>query len=249
MFKVCICCEKNMPPLPWYKYIVAPLLDVWHFYLWWAFFGSVGFLHPRSCHLSGRYFTRAHLLWIQVRYITRLEGVGGQGAFRYWLYGCPSIAGVLKAIVSSQCLSHYRNLFNLRHLVHWWYSATHTLFLSYSEITMTLKDTANQLLLPILKDIDPSNIQLFTKDVVMETELRKGLAVGIQSFPIRLGISWKLPLPLTVPPSLCFGSISLSLVLIHVMMWSPFPFNYLLRFLPEWVCHWLLHFWVTRTFN
>ena len=55
-----------------------------------SFLGSIGFLHPRSCHSSRRCFTHAYPLWIWVRYITRLEGVGGQGAFRYGLHGWPS---------------------------------------------------------------------------------------------------------------------------------------------------------------
>ena len=63
-------------------------------------------------------------------------------------------ASVLKAIVSSYCLSNYRNLFNLHHLVHRWCTTTHTFFLSYGEIIVTLEDMANQLLLPILVDVD-----------------------------------------------------------------------------------------------
>ena len=63
-------------------------------------------------------------------------------------------AGVLKAIISSRCLSNYQDLFDLRHLVHWWCSATHTFFFSCGEITVTLEDAANQLLLPILGDMD-----------------------------------------------------------------------------------------------
>ena len=66
-------------------------------------------------------------------------------------------ASVLKAIVLSCCLSNYKDLFNLRHLVHRWCTATHTFFLSCSEITVTLKDVANQLLLPILGDVDPGD--------------------------------------------------------------------------------------------
>ena len=52
-------------------------------------------------------------------------------------------AGVLKAIVSSCCLSNYRDLFNLRHLVCRWCTATHTFFLSCGEIIVTLEDVAN----------------------------------------------------------------------------------------------------------
>ena len=43
---------------------------------------------------------------------------------------------------------------------------------------MTLKDIANQLLLPILVDMDPSDIQLSTEEKAIEVELRKGLSDG-----------------------------------------------------------------------
>ena len=69
-------------------------------------------------------------------------------------------ANVLKAIVSSRCLSNYRDLFNLRHLVNRCCNATHTFFLSCSKITVTLEDVANQLLLPILGAMYPGNIEL-----------------------------------------------------------------------------------------
>ena len=85
-------------------------------------------------------------------------------------------AGVLKAIVSSCCLSNYRDLFNLRHLVRQWCSTTHTFFLSCGEITVTLEDVANQLLLPILGDVDPSNIELSIEEEAMEAELKKGMS-------------------------------------------------------------------------
>ena len=50
---------------------------------------------------------------------------------------------MLKTIVLSRCLSSYRDLFNLCHLVRQWCIATHTFFLSCGEITMTLADVAN----------------------------------------------------------------------------------------------------------
>ena len=62
--------------------------------------------------------------------------------------------GVLKAIVSSRCLSNFRDLFNLRHLVRWWCTTTQTFFFSYGEVIVTLEDVANPLLLPILGDVD-----------------------------------------------------------------------------------------------
>ena len=40
---------------------------------------------------------------------------------------------------------------------------------------MTLEDMDNQLLLPILGDTDPNNIELSTEEEAMETELKKGI--------------------------------------------------------------------------
>ena len=84
--------------------------------------------------------------------------------------------GVLKAIVSSLCLSNYRDLFNLRHLIRRWCSATHTFFLSFDKIIVTLEDVANQLLLPILGDTDPNDIELSTEKEAVEAELKKGVS-------------------------------------------------------------------------
>ena len=84
-------------------------------------------------------------------------------------------ADVLKPIVSSRCLSNYRDLFNRHHLVCWWCAATHTFFLSCSEITVTLEDMVNQLLLPILDDVDLSDMELFLKEEALEVELKKGM--------------------------------------------------------------------------
>ena len=83
---------------------------------------------------------------------------------------------MLKAIVSSPCLSNYWDLFNLRHLVRQWCSATHTFFLSCEEITVTLEDVVNQLLLPILSDIDLNDIELSAKGEAVEAELKKGIS-------------------------------------------------------------------------
>ena len=83
---------------------------------------------------------------------------------------------MLKAIVLSRCLSKYRDLFNLCHLVWWWCSTTYTFFLSCGEITVTLEDVANQLLLPILGDADLSSIELSVNEEVVEAELRKGMS-------------------------------------------------------------------------
>ena len=85
-------------------------------------------------------------------------------------------AGVLKAIVSSCCLSNYRDLFNLYHLVRRWCTATHTFFLSYGEITVTLEDVANQLFLPILGDVNPGALELSLEEKAAKAKLRKGMS-------------------------------------------------------------------------
>ena len=85
-------------------------------------------------------------------------------------------AGVLKVVVLSCCLSNYRDLFNLHHLVRRWCTATHTFFFSCSEITVTLEDMVNQLLLPILGDVDPSSLEFSPEQKAMETKLKKRMS-------------------------------------------------------------------------
>ena len=82
-------------------------------------------------------------------------------------------AGVLKAIVLSRSLSNFQDLYNLRHLVRQWYATTHTFFFSCGELTVTLEDVANQLLLPILGDDDPATIELSLEEKAIEVELKK----------------------------------------------------------------------------
>ena len=84
-------------------------------------------------------------------------------------------AGVLKAIVSSRCLFNYKDLLNLHHLVCRWCTATHTFFLSCSEINVTLEDMVNQLLLPILGDVNLTNIELSPEKEAVEAKLKKGM--------------------------------------------------------------------------
>ena len=82
-------------------------------------------------------------------------------------------AGVLKAIVSSHWLSNFQDLYNLRHLVRWWCTTTHTLFFSCDKLTVTLEDVANQLLLLILGDADPTTLEFSPKKEAIEAELKK----------------------------------------------------------------------------
>ena len=102
--------------------------------------------------------------------------MGGQKLSNMGFMAALQQASVLKAIVSSHCLSKYRDLFNLRHLVHRCCNATHTFFLSCSKITVTLEDVANQLLLPILGAMYPGNIEISIEEEPVEVELRKGIS-------------------------------------------------------------------------
>ena len=85
-------------------------------------------------------------------------------------------AGVLKAIVSCHCLSNFRDFYNLQHLVRRWCTTTHPFFFSCGELTVTLKDVANQLLLPILGDVDPTTLEFSPEEEAIEAKLRKRMA-------------------------------------------------------------------------
>ncbi|XP_075654977.1 uncharacterized protein LOC142625166 [Castanea sativa] len=85
-------------------------------------------------------------------------------------------AGVLKAIVLSCRLSNFRDLFNLRHLVRRWCTTTHTFFLFCGEITVTLEDVANQLLLLILGDVDLAALEFSLEEEAVEAELKKRIS-------------------------------------------------------------------------
>ena len=58
-------------------------------------------------------------------------------------------------------------------MVRWWCATTHTFFFSYGELTVTLEDVANQLLLPILGDVDLATIELSPEEEAIEVELKK----------------------------------------------------------------------------
>ena len=85
-------------------------------------------------------------------------------------------ASILKAIVSSRCLSNFWDLYNLRHLVRRWCTTTHTFFYSCDEVTVTFENVANQLLLPILGDVDPATLELSSEEEVVEAEFKKRMS-------------------------------------------------------------------------
>ena len=82
----------------------------------------------------------------------------------------------MKAIVSSHFLSNFRDLYNLRHLVRRWCTTTYTFFFLCGELTVTFEDVANQLLLPILGDADPTTLEFSLEEEAIEAELRKRMA-------------------------------------------------------------------------
>ena len=126
-------------------------------------------------------------------------------------------AGVLKATVSSHCLSNYKDLFNLHHLVHRWCTATHTFFISYGEITITLEDVANQLLLPILGDVDLSDMELSPDEEAIKAELKK-MMNGNANLSHWAGAFSKASNVVHLWPSLHSGFVSSSLVLTLIML-------------------------------
>ena len=132
-------------------------------------------------------------------------------------------AGVLKAIVSSHCLSNFRDLYNLRHLVRRWCTTTHTFF-SCGKLTVTFEDVANQLLLPILGDADPATLEFSLEEEAIEAELRKRMAENAKlsywvSSSSKFSVAtrhtafvafWLCKFVFWVPPSLCHNALILS---------------------------------------
>uniref|UniRef100_A0A2N9EW30 Aminotransferase-like plant mobile domain-containing protein n=1 Tax=Fagus sylvatica TaxID=28930 RepID=A0A2N9EW30_FAGSY len=91
-------------------------------------------------------------------------------------------AGVFEAIVISRGLNMYRDVIGIRHLVRRWCPATHTFFLAWGEFTVTIKDVANLLMLPILGDVDPTRLRLTAAESVIEEELIEGFGGKSASF-------------------------------------------------------------------
>jgi hypothetical protein len=91
-------------------------------------------------------------------------------------------AGVFKAIVISRGLNMYRDVAGTCHLVRRWCPATYTFFLAWGEFTVTIKDVANLLMLPILGDIDPTRLRLTAAESVIKEELIEGFGGKGASF-------------------------------------------------------------------
>ena len=65
----------------------------------------------------------------------------------------------------SRNLKGFRDAKGLKHLVNRWCPSLHTFFSFVVELTITLEDVVNNLLLPVLGDESPFDINLFDEDL------------------------------------------------------------------------------------
>ena len=82
---------------------------------------------------------------------------------------------------------------------------------------MTLEDVANQLLLPILGDVDPAALKLSPEEEVVEAKLKKRMNRNAKCH-IGLVPLLNSSLLLIVQPSLHSNFVSSSLALIFIML-------------------------------
>ena len=85
--------------------------------------------------------------------------------------GCLECAGILKAVLISRNLEGFRDAKGLRHLVCCWCPSLYTFFFSVGELTITLEDVVNNLLLPMFGDENPFDISLSDEDLKVEDKL------------------------------------------------------------------------------
>ena len=78
---------------------------------------------------------------------------------------------ILKAVAISRNLKGFRDAKGLRHLVRRWCSSLHTFFFFVGELTITLEDVVNNLLLLVLGDESPFDISLSDEDLKVEDKL------------------------------------------------------------------------------
>lgn len=85
-------------------------------------------------------------------------------------------ASVLKVIVSSRCLSNYRDLFNLHHLIRRWYSATHTFILFLWRDHHDLRRCGQSTIATHYGNMDSNDIELSAEEEVVKAKLKKGMS-------------------------------------------------------------------------
>ncbi|KAL0008852.1 hypothetical protein SO802_010354 [Lithocarpus litseifolius] len=136
----------------------APLIDPWYD------------IHPHFSKVPGEYTPPPGRVWL---------ALCRRNTDTSWAPLASSIYDlIIREGISLPVPTHfeYGDLFNLRHLVRRWCTTTHTFFFSCSEITVTLEDVADQLLLPIFGDADPSALELSPEEEAIETELKKRMS-------------------------------------------------------------------------
>ena len=124
-----------------------------------------------------------------------MADLGGQGTFRWgicWLFGArqnPKSSG-------SRNVEGFRDAKGLRHLVRRWCPSLHTFLFSIGELTITLEDVVNNLLLPAFGDENPFDISLSDEDLKVEDKLFshfEGRTTSSGAKPTRIG-KWILNL-------------------------------------------------------
>ena len=73
--------------------------------------------------------------------------------------------------ISSNFHEGFRDTKGLRHLVRRWCPSLHTFFFSVGELTITLEDVVDNLLLPVFGDENPFDISLSSEDLKVEDKL------------------------------------------------------------------------------
>ena len=104
--------------------------------------------------------------------------------------GCLDRADILKAMAISRNLKGFRDAKGLRHLVNRWCPSLHTFFSFVVELTITLEDVVNNLLLPVLGDESPFDINLFDEDLQIEDQLFShfgGHTASLSDKPAKMG--------------------------------------------------------------
>ena len=77
-------------------------------------------------------------------------------------------ASILKSVAITRNLEGFRDAKGLRHMVRRWSPSLHTFFFFVGELTITLEDVVNNLLLPVFGDKSPFNIWLSAEDITID---------------------------------------------------------------------------------
>ena len=77
----------------------------------------------------------------------------------------------------------FRDTEPLCEVLKWWCSSTHTFFLAWGELTVTLEDIANHWMLPILGELSFSGIKLFTEEEEVVAVLRRHSFTRLSGWP------------------------------------------------------------------